>query len=89
MKLSYTRAMVRAALTGALDGVATAADPVFGLYVPAEVPDGPAAVLNPLATWADGTEYDAAAAKLAGMFRENFRRFEAQVDDDVKAAGPV
>jgi phosphoenolpyruvate carboxykinase (ATP) len=89
MKLSYTRAMVRAALTGVLDDVATTVDPVFGLHVPAEVPDVPSEVLNPRATWADGADYDAAATKLAGMFRENFGRFEGQVDDDVRGAGPV
>ncbi len=88
MKLPYTRAMVRAALTGALDDVATTADPVFGLHVPAEVADVPPGVLNPRATWADGADYDAAAENLAQMFRENFGKFEAQVDDEVKAAGP-
>ncbi len=89
MKLSYTRAMVRAALTGALDDVATTVDPVFGLHVPAEVPDVPSEVLNPRGTWADGTEYDVAAAKLAAMFRENFGRLEGQVDEEGKGAGPV
>ena len=88
MKLSYTRAMVRAALTGALDEVAATADPFFGLYVPAEAPDVPREILNPRDTWAEDVDYDAAAAKLAGMFRENFSRFEAQVPDEVKAAGP-
>src|SRR5215213_3895586 len=38
MKLSYTRAMVRAALAGSLDGVDTTPDPVFGLQVPTSVP---------------------------------------------------
>ena len=88
MKLPYTRAMVTAALTGALDDVATTADPIFGLHIPAEVPEVPPEILSPRATWADGADYDAAAEKLAGMFRENFGQFEAQVDDEVKAAGP-
>ncbi len=88
MKLSYTRAMVRAALDGALDDVETTADPVFGLHVPVEVPHVPPKVLNPRGTWAEGADYDAAAEKLATMFRENFGQFEAQVDDEVKSAGP-
>ena len=87
MKLAYTRTMVRAALTEGLDDVATTADPVFGLHVPGEVPDVPPEMLNPRDTWADGADYDAAAEKLAGMFRENFSRFEAQVPDEVMAAG--
>jgi phosphoenolpyruvate carboxykinase (ATP) len=88
MKLAYTRAMVSAALEGALDSVATEADPVFGLEIPTEVPDVPTEVLNPRGTWSDGAEYDAAAQKLASMFRENFGQFEALVPDGVKEAGP-
>ena len=88
MKLAYTRAMVSAALSGELDGVATEADPVFGLNIPTEVSGVPTEVLNPRGTWADGAEYDAAAQKLASMFKDNFGQFEALVPDGVKEAGP-
>ena len=88
MKLSYTRAMVRAAWAGKLDEAVTVADPIFGLHMPSEVPDVPPEILNPRDTWGDGADYDAAAGKLAVMFRENFGQFEAQVPDEVKAAGP-
>ena len=88
MKLAHTRAMVNAALSGALDSADFAADPVFGLEVPAAVPGVPAEVLKPRGTWADGAAYDAAAAKLADMFRTNFEKFEDQVSDAIKAAGP-
>lgn len=88
MKLAHTRAMVRAALEGKLDTVATRRDPVFGLEVPAAVPAVPADVLDQRATWKDVKKYDAAAAKLAGMFRENFAKFADQVSEAVKAAGP-
>ncbi len=88
MNLSYTRAMVNAALTGDLADVATEADPVFGLHIPAEVPDVPSEVLNPRTTWADGAEYDAAAQKLSSMFKENFGQFEELVPAGVKEAGP-
>ena len=37
MKLSHTRAMVTAALSGKLDNAATTVDPVFGLSIPSEV----------------------------------------------------
>jgi len=89
MKLSYTRAMVRAALAGELDEVEKVTDPFFGLRIPSEVPDIPSRDLNPRDTWADGADYDATAEKLAAMFKENFCRFEAQVPDDVKGAGPT
>ena len=88
MSLRHTRAMVKAALAGELDDVATEPDPVFGLNVPAEVPGVPSDVLQPRTTWKDGSAYDAQAAKLAAMFKENFARFADQVPDGVKAASP-
>ena len=33
--------------------------------------------------------YDAAANRLAGLFRENFKQYEAAAGDGVKAAGPA
>ncbi len=88
MKLAYTRAMVQAALRGALDKVEYQADPVFGVEVPAGVPGVPAEVLQPRGTWADGAGYDAQAQKLAGMFRENFKQFAESVPAAVVEAGP-
>jgi len=88
MKLAHTRAMVRAALEGRLEGVPTREDPVFGLRIPEAVPDVPAQVLDPRATWADPARYDAQARKLAAMFRENFTRFADQVSEEVRRAGP-
>jgi phosphoenolpyruvate carboxykinase (ATP) len=88
MKLSYTRAMVRAALSGALDGIALRTDPNFGLGVPSSVPGVPQEILDPRGTWADGAAYDEQAKKLAGMFRKNFERF-GNTAEDIKAAGPA
>jgi phosphoenolpyruvate carboxykinase (ATP) len=88
MKLEYTRAMIRAALSGRLDEVETTPDPVFGLHIPKSVPDVPDDVLQPKSTWPDPAAYDEAAARLAGMFRENFRKFSDSVDAPVREAGP-
>jgi phosphoenolpyruvate carboxykinase (ATP) len=88
MKLGYTRAMVNAALAGDLDGAEFAEDPVFGLEVPVSVPGVPSEVLRPRDTWADHQAYDAAAEKLANMFKTNFEKFADQVSDAVRAAGP-
>jgi phosphoenolpyruvate carboxykinase (ATP) len=88
MKLSYTRAMVQALLRGDLAKAKTAMDDNFGLHVPQEVAGVPSEVFRPRDTWADKAAYDTAAKKLAGMFRENFRKFESLVSDAVKAAGP-
>ncbi len=88
MKIAYTRAMIRAALSGALDAVAYEHDQRFNLDVPVSCPDVPADVLKPRTTWANAAEYDAQAAKLAKMFIDNFKSFEAGVGADVTAAGP-
>ncbi len=89
MKLSYTRAMVNAALEGKLAGAEYVSDRVFGVDVPVAVPGVPREVLRPRDTWADGAAYDAAAAELAAMFKANFEQFADQVSDAVKTAGPL
>jgi phosphoenolpyruvate carboxykinase (ATP) len=87
MKLSFTRAMVRAALAGQLDSVSTHSDSVFGLAVPDHIQGVPDEVLRPRDTWADGAAYDAQATKLAEMFRKNFEKF-GEIDPAILAAGP-
>ncbi|HZA93279.1 MAG TPA: phosphoenolpyruvate carboxykinase [Gemmatimonadales bacterium] len=88
MKLSYTRAMLRAALSGELDKAKFTQDSVFGFQVPAKVPDVPADILSPRSTWADRQAYDAQATKLANMFRENFEQYGGEVPKSVAEAGP-
>ncbi|HWQ15537.1 MAG TPA: phosphoenolpyruvate carboxykinase (ATP) [Roseiflexaceae bacterium] len=85
--LAHTRAMVRAAISGALDDVPTYTDPVFGLHVPAHVDGVPDTILHPRATWQDDGAYDARARELATRFVENFRRFR-DVPAEVVDAGP-
>ena len=88
MKLGYTRAMVRAALDGSLATAEFNADPIFGLHLPKTVAGVPDDVLNPRGTWANGAEYDTQATKLAGMFRENIKKFGDAVSPAILAAGP-
>jgi phosphoenolpyruvate carboxykinase (ATP) len=87
MKLGYTRAMVHAALGGALQATKTRTDPVFGLAVPQAVPGVPAEVLDPRGTWTDSATYDVQAKKLAEMFRKNFEKF-GSVAAKIRDAGP-
>jgi phosphoenolpyruvate carboxykinase (ATP) len=89
MKIKYTRAMITAALTGALDSVAYTKHPVFNLDVPNSCPDVPAEVLDPRGTWADPAAYDRQAGTLAQAFIDNFKTFEGDVSAAVKAAGPT
>jgi len=88
MKIAYTRSMIRAVLSGALDTVEFERDPIFNLDIPVSCPGVPDDVLTPRTTWADGAAYDAQAGKLARMFVENFKAFEQGVGAEVVAAGP-
>ncbi len=88
MKIAFTRAMIRAALAGALDDVPYENDPLFNLDVPTACPGVPSDVLQPRRTWPDAAAYDRQAEKLARMFAENFKAFEGEVTSAVKAAGP-
>ncbi|MDR3691773.1 MAG: phosphoenolpyruvate carboxykinase (ATP) [Fimbriimonas sp.] len=76
IKLSYTRAMLKAAFHGQLDSVAYETDHVFGLQVPTSCPMVPSDLLHPRATWRDGGEYDQKAHELFRMFQENHRKYE-------------
>ena len=89
MKIAHTRAMVRAALAGELDHVPYVTDPIFNLEVPQSVPGVPSDVLTPRNTWQHPAEYDAQARKLAQMFIDNFKTFEADAASDIREAGPV
>ena len=90
MRLSHTRAMIRAALSGRLDRVPVRREPVFGLDVPQHIPGGvPDDVLDPRRTWTDGSAYDAQAKRLAALFRKNFEQFAERVHDAVREAGPT
>ena len=87
MKIQHTRTLVRAALDGKLRDVPTERDPFFGLNVPQSCPGVPSDVLNPRNTWSDKAAYDDTARELTKRFAENFRKFEAHVSNEVKAAG--
>ena len=86
MSIAYTRAMVNAALSGKLAEAPVVREPFFDLAVPQAVPGVPSEVLNPRDAWSDPAAYDAQARKLAGLFAENFKRFEANASPELRAA---
>jgi len=88
IKLRFTRAMVRAALSGAPDDVPYDTDPIFGVSVPRSCGDLPRDLLRARQTWNDGEAYDRKARELAGRFAENFERFE-HVDPQISNTGPA
>lgn len=88
MKLSYTRGMITAALTGKLDNVEYQTMPIFELEIPKECENVPSELLNPRDTWADKSAYDETAKNLAGKFVTNFEKYKAETSDEIKAAAP-
>jgi phosphoenolpyruvate carboxykinase (ATP) len=88
IKIAYSRAVIRGAMSGALDDVSYETDPVFGLEVPTNCPDVPSEVLNPRNTWSDPEAYDEQARKLAGLFAKNFEEFASEAAPEVSEAGP-
>lgn len=75
MNLTYTRAMVNAAVQGQIDRVPTKPHPVFEVGVPANCPGVPPEILDARAQWKDVAAYDRAAQDLNARFRKNFERF--------------
>ncbi len=74
ISIGHTRALLNAALSGALDAGKAAYEthPVFGLKIPKSCPGVPAEILNPRNTWKDKAAYDAQATKLRDLFRKNY-----------------
>jgi phosphoenolpyruvate carboxykinase (ATP) len=88
MKLSYTRAMITAALEGKLDKASFETHEVFGVAMPTACPGVPSGILNPRNTWEDQRAYDEKAKCLGGLFVKNFEKFAAGVSEEVLAAAP-
>jgi len=88
MKLGYTRAMITAALNGALDNVTYRKHPVFGMMMPENCPGVPAEILDPRSTWSDPAAYDAQAKDLALQFIQNFSKYASGVTDEILKAAP-
>jgi len=79
--IATTRRLLDAALGGELDTAEMRIEPLFGMEVPLKVEGVQKRSLDPRASWADASAYDAMAARLQTLFAENFRKF-----DDVKLA---
>ncbi len=88
ISLSFTRAMINAALNGMLDDVAYEKHEVFGLMMPTSCAGVPAGILNPINTWADKEAYTQKANSLAKAFNENFTNFADQANEEILNAAP-
>jgi phosphoenolpyruvate carboxykinase (ATP) len=88
MRLPFTRAMIRAALTHKLDNIEMIQEPYFGLYIPTSCPEVPNEILQPSTTWNDLKGYEAQASNLIQRFVKNFEQFANTVPVEVVKSGP-
>jgi phosphoenolpyruvate carboxykinase (ATP) len=86
IKISYSRALVNAALDGTLLAGNFEQDAFFGLAIPTSCPGVPSEILNPRNTWADTAMYDDTARKLVEMFKNNFKNYHGHVAREVASA---
>ncbi|HET9055772.1 MAG TPA: phosphoenolpyruvate carboxykinase (ATP) [Chitinophagaceae bacterium] len=88
IKLSYTRAMITAALEGNLDNACFETIPVFELNIPKDCPGVSSEILNPKNTWEDKNAYDKTAYSLAKQFISNFEKYASGVGSEILQAAP-
>jgi len=88
ISIKHTRALLEAALTGALLDVEYQTDRIFGFHVPKTCPGVPDAVLRPSESWSDKEHYEQKYRQLAARFIENFKKFQAGCPEEIVAAGP-
>jgi phosphoenolpyruvate carboxykinase (ATP) len=90
MSIKDTRACINGILNGSINDAEFETLPTFNLAVPKHL-DGVAdnEVLNPRNTWEDKAAYDETLANLAGMFVQNFDRYNDRGSEfDFSSAGP-
>jgi len=88
MKLSYTRAMITAALEGKLDNVEYETTPWFKLAIPKTCPNVPSEILNARNTWPTPEAFDKKAQELAKEFVQNFEKYASGANEEILAAAP-
>ena len=88
ISIRHTRALLSAALSGALRDVESYEDPIFGFHVPTSCPGVPDDVLYPARSWPSEDEYWAKYRQLAMRYVDNFKKFAPDCPPDVVAAGP-
>jgi phosphoenolpyruvate carboxykinase (ATP) len=88
MSLTYTRALITAALEGDLGSGLFEYHDVFGVAMPLFCPGLPTEILNPRNTWRDQDAYDNKANFLAEAFIKNFEKFAPQANEEILAGAP-
>ena len=89
MSIKGTRACINGILDGSINHSEFVTVPFFQLNIPTTLEGVDSNLLNPRNAWEDKASYDATAAKLAGMFVENFKKYTNDSSGfDYTEAGP-
>lgn len=88
MSLTYTRALITAALENNISDAGYETHEVFGLAMPRRCTGVPQQILNPRNTWKDKDAYDHQANVLAGSFLKNFEKFSSYANEDIMRGAP-
>lgn len=89
ISITYTRALLTAALEGNLEDVPYRKDPYFGFMIPERCPNVPPEILQPHSMWDDQRAYHRKYCQLVEKFQENITRYADNIPEEILDAGPV
>ena len=89
ISIQATRDIINFIHDGSLANAKLATLPVFNLQYPTNLPGIDSKILNPIDSWSNKDEYNTMLRKVAGLFNDNFKRFEKDASDAVKRGAPV
>ena len=90
ISIQDTRAIINSILDGSIEAAETIEVPYFNLAVPTSLPGVHEGVLDPRNTYADATEWEVKAKKLAQLFIDNFEKYaDTPAGQELKDSGPV
>ncbi|MBX2824738.1 MAG: phosphoenolpyruvate carboxykinase (ATP) [Gammaproteobacteria bacterium] len=89
ISIKQTRAIIDAILGGDVASAKTRVIPIFNFEVPEELPGVDSSILDPRDTYADVSEWEGKAEKLAALFIDNFKDYTDNAEGlALVAAGP-
>jgi len=90
ISIKATRAIIDSILDGSLDNAEVATLPIFNLAVPTTLPGVDAAILDPRNSYDDVADWESKAARLAGLFIDNFVQYtDTDSGKMLVSAGPI
>ena len=75
ISLKYSRAIIDAIHDGSLVKAEFKTDQLFKFDIPQAVNGVPSEILSPVNCWPNKADFEKTYTKLAGLFRENFKKF--------------